>query len=91
MFEPIHGSAPDIAGQGIANPVASFWSAAEMIRWLGMEEAAAEMMKAIENVIEAGIRTKDLGAQARTTEVVDAVCKEMERIFKKQNEDLVLG
>jgi len=62
-----------------------------MIRWLSMEEAAAGMMKAIENVIEAGIRTKDLGGQARTTEVVDAVCKEMERIFKKQNEGLVLG
>jgi len=83
MFEPIHGSAPDIVGQGIANPVGAFWSAAEMIRWLGMEEAAAGMMKAIENVTEAGIRTKDLGGQARTTEVADAVCKEMETIFMK--------
>lgn len=81
MFEPIHGSAPDIVGKGIANPVGAFWCAAEMVKWLGMEEAAAGMMKAIENVTEAGIRTKDLGGQALTTEVTNAVCREMERIF----------
>ncbi|KAF2744373.1 tartrate dehydrogenase [Sporormia fimetaria CBS 119925] len=50
MFEPIHGSAPDIAGKGIANPVGAFWSAAEMVRWLGEESAADGLMQALENV-----------------------------------------
>ncbi|KAF2232555.1 tartrate dehydrogenase/decarboxylase [Viridothelium virens] len=81
MFEPIHGSAPDIAGKGIANPVGAFWSAAEMVRWLGMEEAADALMKAIENVTEAGIRTKDLHGSSDTKAVTGAVCKELESVL----------
>lgn len=50
MFEPIHGSAFDITGKGVANPVGTFWSAAEMVRWLGQEEAADLLMLAVENV-----------------------------------------
>lgn len=82
MFEPIHGSAPDIAGKGIANPVGAFWSAAEMVRWLGQEAAADSLMKAIENVTGAGIRTKDLGGSSNTKEVTEAVCAEIEKIGK---------
>ena len=83
MFEPIHGSAPDIAGQGIANPVGAFWSAAEMVRWLGkgeLDETADQLMAAIENVCERGPRTKDMGGNASTKEVTEAICKEVEAI-----------
>lgn len=83
MFEPIHGSAPDIMGKGIANPVGAFWSAAEMVRWLGMEEVADKLMQCIENVTEAGPRTKDLGGSANTKEVTEAVCKEIEKQLKR--------
>lgn len=86
MFEPIHGSAPDIAGQGIANPVGAFWSAAEMVRWLGngeLDEVADNLMQAIENVTAAGIKTKDLAGSSNTKEVTEAVCKEIEKVFKK--------
>jgi len=81
MFEPIHGSAPDIAGQGVANPVGAFWSAAEMVRWIGQDKAADGLIKAIENVTAAGIKTKDLGGNADTKRVTDAVCAEIEKIF----------
>ncbi|KAI0533741.1 tartrate dehydrogenase [Xylaria digitata] len=66
LFEPIHGSAPDIAGKGVANPVAAFWSAAEMMRWLGEAEAADCLMAAIHAVLAKGIKTRDLGGEANT-------------------------
>lgn len=78
MFEPIHGSAFDIVGKGVANPVATFWTASEMVRWLGHEEAAEALLDCIENVCEAGITTKDLGGTATTREVTDAVLDEIE-------------
>jgi isocitrate/isopropylmalate dehydrogenase len=84
MFEPIHGSAPDIAGKGVANPIGAFWSAAEMVRWLGEEKTADALMQAIENVTEAGIKTKDLGGNANTKEVTDAVCAEIEKLSGQQ-------
>ncbi|MBB4274882.1 tartrate dehydrogenase [Rhizobium mongolense] len=74
MFEPIHGSAFDIAGKGIANPVASFWTAAQMLEHLGEQEAAARLMRAVETVTGAGILTPDVGGTATTKEVTDAVC-----------------
>jgi isocitrate/isopropylmalate dehydrogenase len=79
MFEPIHGSAPDIAGQGIANPIGALWSAGEMLKWLGEENAAELLMQSMEYVTESGIRTKDLGGRSRTSEVTEAVCKEIEK------------
>lgn len=79
MFEPIHGSAFDITGKGIANPVATFWTAAEMVRWLGQVEAADGLLHCVENVCEAGICTKDLGGKATTKEVTEAVCREIEK------------
>ncbi|OSS53498.1 hypothetical protein B5807_01092 [Epicoccum nigrum] len=84
MFEPIHGSAFDITGKGVANPVATFWTAAEMLTWLGEEDAANKMMKAVENVTERGLVTKDLGGSSNTKEVTDAVCAELEHVFGKE-------
>ena len=73
MFEPIHGSAFDITGKGIANPVATFWTACQMLEHLGEAEASARLMKAIEEVCAAGITTPDVGGKAMTQEVTDAV------------------
>ncbi len=73
MFEPIHGSAFDITGKGIANPVASFWSAAMMLEHLGEKAAARVLMTAVEQVTASGIRTPDLGGRATTREVTRAV------------------
>ncbi|KAF2690898.1 tartrate dehydrogenase [Lentithecium fluviatile CBS 122367] len=81
MFEPIHGSAFDITGKGVANPVGTFWTASEMLAWLGEEEAATKMMEAVEAVTERGVMTKDLGGSAGTKEVTDAVCAELERVY----------
>ncbi|MEL6208910.1 MAG: isocitrate/isopropylmalate family dehydrogenase, partial [Pseudomonadota bacterium] len=74
MFEPIHGSAFDITGKGVANPVASFWTAAQMLEHLGEAPAATRLMAAVEVVCAAGILTPDVGGTASTREVTDAVC-----------------
>ncbi|MGV2192062.1 tartrate dehydrogenase [Agrobacterium vitis] len=74
MFEPIHGSAFDITGKGIANPIATFWTAAQMLEHLGEREAAARLMSAVERVTEAGILTPDVGGTANTKQVTEAVC-----------------
>jgi tartrate dehydrogenase/decarboxylase/D-malate dehydrogenase len=75
MFEPIHGSAFDITGKGIANPVAAFWSAALMLEHLGEPGAARQLMGAIERTLAAGdVLTPDLGGRATTTEVTQRVC-----------------
>ena len=68
MFEPVHGSAPDIAGQGIANPIGQIWSAAMMLEHLGESAAAATIMRAIEEALSAPDRqvTPDLGGKAST-------------------------
>ncbi len=73
MFEPIHGSAFDITGKGIANPVATFWTACQMLEHLGEASAADSLMKAIEGVCAAGISTPDVGGSATTQEVTEAV------------------
>ena len=75
MFEPIHGSAFDITGQGIANPIASFWSAALMLDHLGEADAAARLMSAIERTLAAGdLLPRDLGGSATTAEITQRVC-----------------
>ena len=73
MFEPIHGSAFDITGKGIANPVATFWTAALMLDHLGHDQAAKVVMTAIEQVCAKGILTPDVGGKATTRDVTDAV------------------
>ncbi len=74
MFEPIHGSAFDITGKGIANPIATFWTAAQMLDHVGEPNAAARLLRAVEKVCEAGIMTPDIGGDADTQTVTDAVC-----------------
>ncbi len=73
MFEPIHGSAFDITGKGIANPIATFWTAAMMLEHLGETRGSARLMKAIEAVTARKIFTPDLGGSARTRDVTAAV------------------
>ncbi|MDG1282555.1 MAG: tartrate dehydrogenase [Pseudorhodobacter sp.] len=73
MFEPIHGSAFDITGKGIANPVATFWTAVQMLEHLGEVESSQRLMAAIEKACEAGIMTPDVGGTATTREVTEAV------------------
>jgi tartrate dehydrogenase/decarboxylase/D-malate dehydrogenase len=74
VFEPVHGSAPDIAGQGIANPIGQIWSGAMMLEHLGETDAAAAIVKAIEAVLaEPKLRTRDLGGPANTAACGKAV------------------
>jgi tartrate dehydrogenase/decarboxylase/D-malate dehydrogenase len=79
MFEPIHGSAFDIIGRGIANPLGAMWSASLMLDHLGESDAAARLLAAIEAVTGEGTTlTRDLGGQARTDDVTEAVCRALE-------------
>jgi tartrate dehydrogenase/decarboxylase/D-malate dehydrogenase len=73
IFEPVHGSAPDIAGRGIANPLGAIWSAALMLEHLGEQDAADRMMAAVEAVCRDGVGTADVGGTATTSQVGDAV------------------
>ena len=73
IFEPVHGSAPDIAGRGVANPAATFLTAAMMLSHLGEREVAANIDRAVDQVLEHGPRTGDLGGKATTEEFTDAV------------------
>ena len=73
VFEPVHGSAPDIAGQGIANPAGAIWSASLLLDHLGEHEAARAVMAGLESVCRDGPRTRDVGGTATTREVGDAV------------------
>ena len=73
MFEPIHGSAPDIAGRGIANPMAAIWAGALMLEHLGEQQAAGMVMSALRQVAKRGPRTRDLGGTATTEKVVESL------------------
>lgn len=74
MFEPIHGSAPDIAGKGIANPLASIWSASQMLDFFGYENYGKQVLDAIEELlIEDQDLTPDMGGTASTSEVADRI------------------
>ena len=74
MFEPVHGSAPDIAGKGIANPIGQIWSAAMMLEHLGQEEAAQAIVTAIENVLrDSAVKTPDMGGKASTSDLGKAI------------------
>ena len=78
LFEPVHGSAPDIAGRGIANPLAMFLSAALMLRHgLRRDDQAAQIESAVDRALEAGLRTGDLGGKATTAEATRAVLEEL--------------
>jgi tartrate dehydrogenase/decarboxylase / D-malate dehydrogenase len=73
MFEPVHGSAPDIAGKGIVNPMATIFSAAQMMEHLGMEVEAAKVIAAVARVLATDVKTPDLGGKSTTKQVADAV------------------
>jgi tartrate dehydrogenase/decarboxylase/D-malate dehydrogenase len=74
MFEPIHGSAPDIAGRGIANPIGAIWAGALLLEHVGEGDAAAAVVAAIERVMADGrVRTRDLGGSATTAEMAEAI------------------
>ena len=75
MFEPVHGSAPDIAGKGIANPIGQIWSAAMMLEHLGEEAAGRAIVAAIETVLSnrGAPLTPDIGGKAKTSELGEAI------------------
>lgn len=77
LFEPVHGSAFDITGKGLANPIATFWSCVEMLKWLGEEKASYRLMRSLENVVSRGETTRDLGGSLTTEQVTQAVCNEI--------------
>jgi tartrate dehydrogenase/decarboxylase / D-malate dehydrogenase len=87
MFEPIHGSAFDIMGLGIANPVGTFWTAALMLEHLGEAAAARHLMQAVESVTaNPHLHTRDLGGSAATAEVTGAVCAAIEKTASSEHE-----
>jgi 3-isopropylmalate dehydrogenase len=82
LFEPVHGAAPDIAGKGVANPIAMILTVAMMLDWLaktrndkGCAAGASEIRSAVNRVLVAGTRTPDLGGKATTAQVAEAVAK----------------
>jgi tartrate dehydrogenase/decarboxylase/D-malate dehydrogenase len=78
MFEPVHGSAPDIAGQGVVNPLAAILSASMMLDHLGMADAAVKVERAVAGVLAEGkVRTRDLGGTSSTEEVAAAVLEKI--------------
>jgi tartrate dehydrogenase/decarboxylase/D-malate dehydrogenase len=77
MFEPVHGSAPDIAGRGIANPVAAILSVAMMLEWLGESAAAADVRRGVEVALGQGAKTPDLGGTLSTVQMGDAVLRSL--------------
>jgi tartrate dehydrogenase/decarboxylase/D-malate dehydrogenase len=78
MFEPIHGSAFDIMGKGLANPIGTFWSCVMLLEHLGEKDAAAKLMGVIESVTaDKALHTGDLGGSARTAQVTEAVCRRL--------------
>ena len=77
MFEPVHGSAPDLAGQGVANPTGAMWAAAMMLEHLGERAAAGELVRAFEAALADGVRTGDLGGDADTATFTSAVLERL--------------
>lgn len=84
MFEPVHGSAPDIAGQGIANPVGQMWAAAMMLDHLGEPAAAKALVDSFESALAGGARTRDLGGTAGTAQFTAAVLDHMNLVTTSQ-------
>ncbi|MFZ2471913.1 MAG: isocitrate/isopropylmalate dehydrogenase family protein [Methanothrix sp.] len=80
LFEPIHGSAPDIAGKGIANPIGAIRSAAMMMQWLGEPEKARRIEAAVQKALESGAKTPDLGGNFRTADVTRSVVENLETL-----------
>jgi tartrate dehydrogenase/decarboxylase/D-malate dehydrogenase len=77
MFEPVHGSAPDIYGRGIANPIGQIWTAKMMLDYYEEEEIGGALHQIMEEVLESGLRTPDVGGKATTREVGQAICQKI--------------
>ena len=77
LFEPIHGSAPDIAGEGTANPSGAIWAGAMMLEHAGFPEAGARVLAALEETLASGTKTSDLGGTATTDEMAEAVAQRL--------------
>lgn len=77
MFEPVHGSAPDIAGQGVANPIGQIWTGKMMLDFLGHQHAGIKVLNAIEATLASGVKTRDLGGTANLEEVKNAILKNL--------------
>jgi tartrate dehydrogenase/decarboxylase/D-malate dehydrogenase len=77
LFEPIHGSAPDIAGEGVANPSGAVWASAMMLEHAGYQDAGARILAALEETLASGTKTSDLGGTATTEEMADAVVQRL--------------
>jgi len=80
LFEPVHGSAPDIAGKGLANPLAAILSVKMMLEWIGDFEKADKVQKAVDHVLAKGILTPDLGGSSSTTDVSGAIVDYLEKL-----------
>jgi len=85
MFEPSHGTAPDIAGQGIANPVGAIWAGAMMLEHLGEAQAAGLVLQAVREVLKHGVKTKDLGGSASTAQMGDAIAAKAVELSRRQD------
>jgi tartrate dehydrogenase/decarboxylase/D-malate dehydrogenase len=83
IFEPVHGSAPDIAGRRIANPIGAIWSGALMLEHLGHASAASDVVRAIEHVVKEGPHTPDMKGKASTSEVGAAVAEAIRSASRK--------
>jgi tartrate dehydrogenase/decarboxylase / D-malate dehydrogenase len=83
MFEPVHGSAPDIAGKGIANPMGQIWCGAMMLEHLGLPEAGELVFDAMTSVLAEGTCTADIGGKANTAQVTDAICARIRKAGPK--------
>lgn len=81
MFEPVHGSAPDIAGQGVANPIGQIWTAKMMVDYLGFPAVGARILEAIENALDHGRKTADLGGTDTTASMTGAVMDELRQLL----------
>jgi tartrate dehydrogenase/decarboxylase/D-malate dehydrogenase len=77
LFEPVHGSAPDISGLGVANPIGAIWSMAMMLDHLGFADAASRVIAAFEAVVAGGVSTRDLGGSASTQQFTAAVLENL--------------
>lgn len=82
MFEPVHGSAPDIAGRGIANPIGQIWTMSLLLEHFGQQRLADKVLEAVQDVTESGIKTPDLGGSSSTREVGDAILKRLEVVCR---------
>ncbi|MCA1917456.1 isocitrate/isopropylmalate family dehydrogenase, partial [Methanospirillum hungatei] len=88
LFEPVHGSAPDIAGKGLANPIAAIRCVSLLLKYVGEKPRAIEVEKAIQKTIADGIKTPDLGGTATTEEVGRAVLSHLASSKKAEGPDL---